>query len=81
MSSASGVSLGKCMGDWLNDTMDGAQFVALKMEEARQAPRVVMRRMHSMGGVMGAGAGSPPSSNTGGKLPLVKAPKGGKGKA
>jgi hypothetical protein len=50
MSNAAGISLGKCMGDWLGDTMDGAQFVAQKMEEARKAPRVVMREMQVFAG-------------------------------
>lgn len=47
MAEASGMSLGKCMGDWLGDTIEGAQFVAMKMEEARKAPRVVMREMQA----------------------------------
>ena len=47
MADAAGISLGKCMGDWLGDTIDGAQFVAQKMEEARKAPRVVMREMQA----------------------------------
>lgn len=47
MSVAGGISLGKCMGEWLGDTIEGAQFVAHKMEEARKAPRVVMREMQA----------------------------------
>lgn len=47
MAVAQGVSLGRAMGDWLADTSEGAQFVAHKMEEARKAPRVVMREMHA----------------------------------
>jgi len=47
MAAAAGISLGKCMGDWLGDTIDGAQFVAQKMEDARKAPRVVMREMQA----------------------------------
>jgi len=47
MAEAAGVSLGKCMGDWLADTSEGAQFVAQKMEDARKAPRVVMREMQA----------------------------------
>ncbi len=47
MAEAAGMSLGKCMGDWLHDTIDGAQFVAMKMEEARKAPKVVMREMQA----------------------------------
>lgn len=96
MAEAGGMSLGKCMGEWLGDTIEGAQFVAQKMEDARKAPRVVMREMQAFArGLVqetdqvvaglrspsGAGADaqrhrqkatrapSPPSSNTGGKVP------------
>ena len=47
MAEASGVSLGRTIGDWLADTMEGAQFVAQKMEEAKSQPRLVMREMQS----------------------------------
>ena len=108
MAETAGLSLGRCIGDWLTDTLDGAQFVSLKMAEARKAPSVVMREMHAMalglvdetnrtmaemrekpagrpsevGGVpptRPAGRPtrvSPPSSNTGGKVPRGN-PKGG----
>lgn len=45
---ASGQSLGRTMGDWLCDTAEGAQFVASKMEEARRAPKTVMREFQAM---------------------------------
>ena len=48
MAEAGGMSLGKCMGEWLTDTIEGAQFVALKMQDARKAPRMVMREMQAM---------------------------------
>lgn len=48
MAEAGGVSLGKCMGDWLGDTAEGAQFVTMKMEEARKAPKTVMRELQAM---------------------------------
>lgn len=48
MAEAGGISLGKCMGDWLADTAEGAQFVALKMQQARKAPADVMREMQAM---------------------------------
>lgn len=48
MAEAGGMSLGKCMGDWLEDTAEGAEFVALKMVEARQAPKTVMREFQAM---------------------------------
>jgi len=104
MAEVAGLSLGKCMGEWLADTSDGAQFVSLKMAEARKAPKLVMREMQAMvhglseevdatlagmrkAPAVGAGASgpkakprtvragpvppSPPSSNTGGKVPRV----------
>lgn len=91
MAEAGGLSLGKCMGEWLADTIDGAQFVAQKMQDARKAPRIVMREMQALSrglveevdatlaevrrsGQQSAAAArsahpSPPSSNTGGKVP------------
>jgi hypothetical protein len=47
MADAAGLSLSRCMGDWLGDTVDGAQFVAQKMQEARRAPVTVMREMQA----------------------------------
>lgn len=48
MAEASGTSISRCMGDWLADTAEGAQFVANKMQEARRAPKTVMREMQAM---------------------------------
>jgi hypothetical protein len=47
MADAAGISLGRCMGDWLTDTLDGAQFVAQKMEEAKRMPKTVMREFQA----------------------------------
>lgn len=47
MAGASGMSVSRCLGDWLADTAEGAQFVALKMVEARKAPMNVMREMQA----------------------------------
>jgi hypothetical protein len=47
MAEAAGISVSRCMGDWLADTAEGAQFVAHKMEEARKAPKLVMREMQA----------------------------------
>jgi hypothetical protein len=38
MAAAGGVSTSRAMGDWLADTVDGAQFVSAKVQEARKAP-------------------------------------------
>lgn len=48
MAKAGGMSVSRCMGEWLADTADGAQFVAQKMMAARQAPMEVMREMQAM---------------------------------
>jgi hypothetical protein len=48
MSEAAGISLGRAVGDWCRDTLDGAQFVTQKMIEARRAPTLVMREMQAM---------------------------------
>jgi hypothetical protein len=48
MAEAAGVSVSRCMGDWLADTVDSAQLVAQKMQEARRAPAKVMREMQAM---------------------------------
>lgn len=95
MSESTGLSLGRTMGDWLGDTIEGAQFVAHKVDQARKAPKLLMREMQAftrglvtevddLAVKMRAGsslpdaqrpaeraaaAPSPPSSNTGGKVP------------
>lgn len=48
ISHAGGMSLGRAMGEWLADTVDGAQFVAVQMEKAKKAPVTVMREMQAM---------------------------------
>lgn len=53
MAETSGMSLGRCIGEWLEDTIEGAQFVSSKMAEARRAPAVVMREMQGI--VLGLG--------------------------
>ena len=106
LAKASSMSTGRAMGDWLNDTLEGAQFMAVNMERARAAPRLVAQELHAyalgmtdeMGDVLkklreqgtedragGALAPplrhptpSPPSSNTGGKVPK-KVHKNGRG--
>lgn len=48
IAAAGGMSLGRTMGEWLADTVDGAQFVAAQMEKAKKAPVTVMREMQAM---------------------------------
>jgi hypothetical protein len=47
LAKASSLSISKAMGDWLGDTLEAAEFMAEKMEQARAAPRVVMAEMHA----------------------------------
>lgn len=48
MADVSGQSLGRVMGDWLTDTAEGAQIVVKKLQEAREAPKLVMREFRAM---------------------------------
>ena len=47
MASASGSSVGRCMGEWLEDSVEAIQFMTQKIEEARAAPQKVMRELHA----------------------------------
>jgi hypothetical protein len=47
LSKAGSMSISKAMGEWLGDTIEAAEFMAEKMEQARAAPKVVMREMHA----------------------------------
>jgi hypothetical protein len=38
---------GAAIADWLRDTIEAAEFMASKMEQARAAPKVVIREMHA----------------------------------
>jgi len=98
LAKASGRSVGRSMGEWLEDTVQGAVFLAETVEKAREKPRQAIQDLHGYamaitsetgsfldrmrkGGVVGAegtheGGGAapkepltPPSSNTGGKVP------------
>lgn len=40
--------LGRAMGDWLADTVDGAELMASTMERARAAPKIVTAELHAM---------------------------------
>lgn len=47
LAKAGSTSISKAMGDWLGETVEMADFMAEKMEQARAAPKVVMREMHA----------------------------------
>jgi len=44
---AGNMPTGRAMGEWLQDTLDAAAFMAEKMEQARKAPALVARELHS----------------------------------
>jgi hypothetical protein len=44
---AGNMPVGRAMGEWLGDTIDAVQFMAEKMEQARSAPALVARELHS----------------------------------
>jgi hypothetical protein len=89
LAAASNMSIGRAMGEWLGDNLEAVGYFAEKVEEARTAPKLVMRELHAYalgladetGGFLEAlrsgKALSPPSSNTGGKPPTKPKPARG----
>lgn len=79
----SGVSMSRCIGDWLRDTAEAAQMTTLKVRDARREPgeafqAYMLEVAQSLPGIQArvaetawgvARRGVPPSSNTGGKVP------------
>lgn len=47
LAEASGMSLGRAMGEWLEDTLDAVLYTADLVEKARSAPKLVMREIHA----------------------------------
>jgi hypothetical protein len=47
LAKASNSSTGRAIAEWLADTVEAAEFMATKMEQARAAPRAVMQEMHA----------------------------------
>ena len=47
IAAASSLPVGRCMADWLLDTIDAAEFMAETLEGARAAPRMVAQRLHA----------------------------------
>jgi hypothetical protein len=47
ISKASGMPVGRAMGEWLGDTLDAAQYLAETLEKARGAPRLVAQQLHA----------------------------------
>ena len=90
LADASGLSVGKAMGEWLQDTLEAVESMADLMEKARSQPKLVARQLQ--GYALGITdltnelmedlrkrpmTVTPPVSNTGGKLPQnAKKPRG-----
>lgn len=75
MAEASDMSLGRCIGWWLEDTVDAAQMITNKLTESRGIPSLFLRSISEMiddqkieiervEEMLGS-ANYPPSSNTG----------------
>lgn len=47
LSAAQGVSVGKAMGEWLADTVDGVGYMTDLLEKARKAPHLAVRELHA----------------------------------
>jgi hypothetical protein len=47
LAKAGNMSTGKAMAQWLEDTIDAAQFMAHTLEKARAAPRMVAQELHA----------------------------------
>ena len=47
LAAAGNMSTGKAMAQWLEDTLEAAEYMASTMERARAAPKMVMREMHA----------------------------------
>lgn len=74
-----GVSLSRCIGDWLRDTSEAAQITTIKLNEVRRSPAealqvwlregLVPETLRIMELQREGKFFRPPSSNTGGKSP------------
>jgi hypothetical protein len=81
MAEAGGISVSRCMGDWLADTVEGALYVTQKMEDVRKAPMTAMREMRAyandsmeevgaiLEGFRGVGSGALPAAERGQRGP------------
>ena len=48
LAKASNMSISRAMGEWLGDTLEAAEFLANKVEQARAAPGLVMRELQAL---------------------------------
>jgi hypothetical protein len=47
LAASQGVSVGKAMGDWLADTVDGVGYMTDLLQKARKAPHLAVRELHA----------------------------------
>lgn len=47
LSKARSISIGRAMGEWLGDTVDAAGYMAVTLERARAAPKLVAQELHA----------------------------------
>jgi hypothetical protein len=47
ISKATGMPVGRAMAEWMDDTLDAAEFLADTLEKAREAPRLVAQQLHA----------------------------------
>lgn len=62
MADAGNLSISRCMGDWLADTMDAAEMITLKMEDAKREPMRVVSELRAVVAGMVASADSDSSA-------------------
>lgn len=48
MADAGNLSVSRCMGDWLADTMEAAQMITVKMEAAKREPMRVVEELRAI---------------------------------
>lgn len=48
MSEVTGLPVGRCMGEWMADTLEGVQFITDKLQRAREAPKQVVRELRQL---------------------------------
>ena len=44
---ATGMPVGRAMAEWMDDTLDAANYLAETLEKAREAPRLVAQQLHA----------------------------------
>ena len=47
LAAAQGVSVGRAMGEWLADTVDGVEHMTELLQRARTSPKLVVRELHA----------------------------------